>query len=105
MPSTRTCRPVVTRLESILVPSMELKVQPQDANSEDFEDASLELLEWLGMLSLQSPRLSSTDAINPYLCRYDLKERDGTTVSPVMKITWRGFFPAKWIHELYLECM
>jgi ribonuclease P/MRP protein subunit RPP40 len=69
-----------------------------------FEDDALEILEWLDLLTLQSPRLDPHDKIDPYLCRYAL-ERPAVRPQAFVLLNWRGFLPAAWIRKLFLECM
>lgn len=63
-----------------------------------------ELTEWLGLITLGSPRILSGDRIDPYLSRYAVPE--GSTESESLRtVKWEGFIGAKWLTELLISCM
>ena len=72
---------------------------------DDFSEEQLEIVEWLGLVVLDSPRLMPGDAINPYLCQYQIPGDDQAKIDKVVKVTWKGLIPAEWIKELYLNCL
>lgn len=71
------------------------------------EEVSIDLYEWLSMISLESPRLDVNDTADPYLSRYSppapADESEGTT--ELIKVTWSGFLSARWAHGLLFEAL
>jgi hypothetical protein len=51
-----------------------LKTESGDANCRN--ELGLELLEWVGLAALSSPRLSPSDRVDPYICMPILQEID-----------------------------
>lgn len=67
-----------------------------------------QLLEWLGLVLLDSPRVDPKDTIDPYLCRYDLPEavlgdaREAMARRKLHHIQWRGLLPSRFVSSLVL---
>ena len=80
------------------VPSMEAIRDPI------FED---QLLEWIGLLILGSPRICQADDIDSYLCRYSLPEAfvsyEETKREPhtVVNLRWHGFSSPRFVQYLW----
>ena len=68
------------------------------------EDA-IDILEWLGLVSLQSPRIQSHDKIDPYLSRYSVPEADSAQRASIVTVKWNGFLPGNWVRRLFVACM
>ena len=88
-----------------------------------------ELLEWIRLAMLDSPRLRRDDRIDPYLCRYQIPDlttapldegkRATTTnngdhtprsaaqeeeeVIDLVSLRWRGFIPAQFVTQIYSQ--
>ena len=97
-PTVNICQSTSKQIE-VLTPPMKLPLP------EDFSEEQLEIVEWLSLVVLESPRLIPGDAISPYLCQYQIPGDDQAKISRVMKVTWKGFISAEWIKELYLNCL
>lgn len=67
-------------------------------------EASYELIEWLGLVVLQSPRLLQDDLIDPYLSRYAAPE-GSTEIRSLRIIEWQGFIGARWLMRMLNSCM
>lgn len=67
-----------------------------------------QLLEWLGLVLLNSPRVNINDAVDPYLCRYELpeaaqgKEEDQAASCKLHHLRWRGFMSSRFITSVLL---
>jgi ribonuclease P/MRP protein subunit RPP40 len=67
-----------------------------------------QLLEWLGLVLLDSPRVRVDDAADPYLCRYELPEgvqeegREALMEGTLHHIQWKGFMPSQFVSSLLL---
>lgn len=72
-----------------------------DATQEDLQDDCGSLSEWLSMVSLESPRVSAEDDIDPYLSRYAIPDGDNAKPSNLVSFKWHGFAPSKWVMQLF----
>ena len=93
-------KPVITTSESILVPSL----RPPSASLGEWaqQEDSLDILEWLGMVALESPRLGEADKIDPFLARYAIPGgKDDAQVGDVVRIRWRGFIRVEWVEKMW----
>lgn len=74
---------------------------------DDFSDYATELYEWLSLISLESPRITATDQIDPFLSRYTPPAPSSSSpeMHEVVKITWSGFLSSKWIHETFVKIL
>ncbi|CAF9909444.1 hypothetical protein IMSHALPRED_008363 [Imshaugia aleurites] len=78
---------------------------PSDSN-DGFEYWTLGIYEWLGLVTMESPRILSEDIIDPFLSRYEVPHNDSRKAFNVVTLTWTGFIPALWLKNLmvYLSC-
>ena len=83
----------------VYVPSMKLSTS---SDREIAEEDSLELLEWLHMVTQHSPRIGIHDHIDPYLCRYGATSGNPTKLGDIVQIRWRGFMPGTWARYLLM---
>jgi ribonucleases P/MRP protein subunit RPP40 len=67
-------------------------------------EAAYEIIEWLGLVVLRSPRVLHDDNIDSYLSRYVVPE-GSIQVSSVRIINWQGLIGAKWVTEMLNRCM
>jgi len=67
-------------------------------------EATYELIEWLGLVALQSPRLLHSDLIDPYLSRYTVPE-GSTEIQSLRVIEWQGFIGSRWLTRMLNSCM
>lgn len=93
-------QPQVRRMHDLELPGM-----PREGEAVSMNYAE-ELLEWIGLACIASPRIASTDNVDAFLCRYrgpsdpyadalhqqmDVDERKGT--ASVVCLRWHGFLP------------
>ncbi|TKA76893.1 hypothetical protein B0A49_01298 [Cryomyces minteri] len=102
-PLQRAVRPECLRMSRVAVPQF-----PTTLKVDDVLEAT-ELLEWLGLVMIDSPRVRIDDNIDPYLSRYALPgfdspgEEDSTTVAKeLVRLRWHGFIPPKFITRLFV---
>lgn len=94
-----TCR----RVEGCAVPLADAEEVVVDPTFEE------QLLEWLGLVLLSSPRVRANDEIDPYLCRYNLpgiqdtKENHDMMVQTLYHMQWKGLVPSSFILHMFLE--
>ena len=66
--------------------------------------ATYEIIEWLGLVVLQSPQVLRGNSIDPYLSRYAAPE--GSTEAQSLKIIrWQGLIGARWLTRMLNTCM
>lgn len=92
-------------MPEIKVPKLRLdEVSGDESNPNDFSDYTTELYEWLSLITLSSPRITSTDQIDPFLSRYT-PPFPTTLNHDLVKMTWNGFLPSKWVHETFVKIL
>ena len=68
-----------------------------------------QLLEWLGLVLLDSPRVSVNDEIDPYLCRYNIpgiqevQGKHDIAVQTLYHMQWKGLAPSSFVLRMLLE--
>ena len=101
-PFNHVVMPQNTNLEAVLIPPLDIgKITSSDAN---FEDWALDACEWLGLVSLQSPRVQASDSVDPYLSRYRVPMDNNESANPcnMVCLSWKGLVPARWIRDLFI---
>jgi ribonuclease P/MRP protein subunit RPP40 len=94
-------KPEITQIPDIIVPLNRSEQAMLDPTYEE------QLLEWVGMVVLNSPRVRS-DSIDRYLCRYDLPEASHAEKSPppkaqsLVRLRWKGFSSANFVVRTWL---
>jgi len=95
--------PTCQRVEGCAVPFADAKEINVDSAFEE------QLLEWIGLVLLGSPRVSANDEVDPYLCRYDLpgmqeaKEMGDMAVQTLHHLRWKGLVPSSFVLRMFLE--
>ena len=65
----------------------------------------MELLEWVGMLALRSPRIQPGSSVDPFLCRYVVPGHGEASTRQLVCLKWRGFMPAEFVRNLLVYCL
>lgn len=87
-------------------------VDPPFVNEEDATRDPLyeeQLLEWIGLVVLDSSRVIQSDEVDSYLCRYAPPETyepaDDDTIrsDDLVHLKWHGFMPATYVRYLWLQ--
>lgn len=90
--------PSVTRMGSVLVPMLSVG----DLTGLYDEEDALSLLEYLHLLSMNSPRLSPTDDIDPHISRYEVPDLGHGNISRDMVcVRWRGFISPAFVRDMF----
>lgn len=99
-PFIHAIEPVVTKLPRTLVPKLTLS----DLTALYAQEDALALHEYLNMLCLASPRMSSSDSVDPHLSRYEVPtfETNALGKKDMVRIRWRGFIPPQFVRNLFL---
>ncbi|QGA17760.1 hypothetical protein EYB26_005436 [Talaromyces marneffei] len=71
------------------------------------EDYCNDVSEWLGLASLQSPRISVEDIIDPYLSRYAVSQSESLQPrsTALVSLRWQGVMTSRWINQLFTSCL
>ncbi|KAL9080052.1 MAG: hypothetical protein Q9157_001136 [Trypethelium eluteriae] len=103
-PFHETVKPQVNHIERARIPAFFPATGLQD-----YEYAA-ELLEWLGLALLDSPRIRADDSIDSYLSRYVVpvsQDAEGKEVEVstrnLVNIKWRGFMPSSFVEKLFMN--
>ena len=88
------------------VPELPVELQQDDYG------AATELLEWLSLAMVGSPRIEALDEIDPYLSRYCLPPGKATApstteqqVQDLVRFQWHGFMPSTFIRDVFLTAL
>jgi ribonucleases P/MRP protein subunit RPP40 len=102
-PILRQVKPTVTRLPGMRTPVIEPAMELSDPYHAE------EVFEWLGLISLESPRVSVADSMDPFLSRYEVpslataEEIDSPIrTTNLVKLEWKGLASADFITHLYV---
>ena len=105
-PQIINCQPIITEHSSILVPPLPgPEITDESREAAELEDHCNELSEWLAMVSLESPRVSVYDDVDPYLCRYSVPDLDNAKSTNLVSLKWHGLVPSRWIIELLVAIL
>jgi len=83
----------------VLVPPSQMDIT-ESTPSEDVQEHCNALSEWLAMVSLESPRVTANDTIDPYLSRYSVPDADDANPTNLISLKWHGFINSRWITQL-----
>ncbi|KAI9757251.1 MAG: Ribonuclease P protein subunit p40 [Lichina confinis] len=75
------------------------------AGPEGVDDFVGNLYEWLSLVSLESPRITAHDSVDPFLSRYAVTGTEIAVTRTLRKIRWEGLLPAAWTSELLLKML
>lgn len=99
--------PTIQTLSRVLAPSfteaVDHAIKSGSAADSDSENIH-ELVEWIGLAVLESPRINSRDCIDSYLSRYEVPE-GSRELGALIVLNWNGFYAASWVTELLIACM
>ncbi|KXS95613.1 hypothetical protein AC578_10384 [Pseudocercospora eumusae] len=96
-PSVRKIEPKVERVRDALVPAW-----PEAVEGEDYADVA-ELLEWIGLAMMISPRVEKDDDVDDYLCRYQVPTAFGDTkTQDLVRLRWRGLICPAFAQSVFL---
>ncbi|KAG9598798.1 hypothetical protein KCU77_g1318, partial [Aureobasidium melanogenum] len=98
-------------LENIMVPNF-----PSDiSKNADGENDLVELLEWISLAALSSPRIQQGDLVDEIISRYEVPAitsrpvtdelSNGTTTQNLTKTTFTGFLPASFLASTFGEAL
>ncbi|TEY56446.1 hypothetical protein BOTCAL_0225g00260 [Botryotinia calthae] len=98
------CIPKVSSDFHVKRPEFKPPVENNRNYDQDFREFAVEIHEWLSLISLESPRVNSTDKVDPFLSRYDLPI-GSDEAEELVKVTWTGFIPPTWAHTTFIQIL
>ena len=104
-PVVRTVEPQIDQLSGVETPHF-----PDTVKQDDHVQVT-ELLEWLNLMTVLSPRLQNDDSMDAYLSRYRVpnfsKQIGGpvTSTETVSRFRWRGFIPGTSTNKILLATL
>lgn len=101
-PVTAASGPLSVRTAPLAIPDSLNSNDFEAWSTDDLEDHALQISEWLGLVSLQSPRVHHDDQIDPYLCRYSKPDGDPPRTKKLVLLSWSGLIPAEWLRQLFI---
>lgn len=102
-PQIKVAQPKVSPLSDVIVP---VDVDNKERISDPIYEE--ELLEWIGLATIDSPRIARKDDIDRFLCRYDLPEafsqehQAAAIPQNLVHLSWHGFASAKFVRDIWL---
>jgi ribonuclease P/MRP protein subunit RPP40 len=91
--------PSVTKLGDSLCP----KLVKGELDKVYDENEAMSLLEYINMLSLNSPRVKATDNIDPHLSRYEVPDFGvGLETRDMVCVRWKGFMPPAFMRDVFI---
>jgi ribonuclease P/MRP protein subunit RPP40 len=96
--------PAQAKLDGVLTPPLQNLVSNQMPEAE-MQDRCGALSEWIAMVQLGSPRISTGDSVDPYLSRYSVPEFDQNDTVDLVSLKWRGLISSAWTMQLFLTLM
>ena len=76
---------------------------PADCTTLEFSEWATSVNEWIGLVTLESPRVLLNDTIDPYLCRYAVLDNEQKASCDLVRVRWIGLIPAPWIRCLFID--
>lgn len=74
------------------------------AESQELPQALSDIYEWLSLIRLQSPRVSSKDSVDPFISRYQPPtEASEQNCTEICTITWEGLLPPAFAQKLLVD--
>ncbi len=74
-------------------------------DASDIGEWSNSVVEWLGLVALESPRIQAEDIVDPYLSRWAFPEGTTEQATPIRTIRWEGMVDSGWVTQLLISCM
>lgn len=101
-PQVVDCAPVHVTHRDVLTPPLNARDIMDATSEDDMQEYCNELSEWLALVSLDSPRVSADDDVDPYLSRYVVPCVDDAKPSALVSVKWHGLIPSQWIMQLFI---
>ncbi|KAI1819894.1 ribonuclease P 40kDa subunit [Xylaria intraflava] len=104
-PIAYTSNPAIVPNMAVRVPQLKVpSVILGDRSRDELDEYATEVYEWLSLVRLESPRISPSDNIDPYLATYALPGNPAEVdEGRLCKISWQGFIPPSWTASILAD--
>lgn len=99
-PTIKVLEPTPEPLQQALCPSLRLS---EGINDEDAREEAAELLEWLSLAMMASPRVQKDDGVDSFLSRY--RPAENSVAVNLVRYQWHGFAPAAFVLKVLLAAL
>lgn len=103
-PVGRHVEPIVETMNGVSVPSWPSE---EEISAEAYAETA-ELLEWIGLAMMGSPRIFKDDDVDPYLCRYQVPSTFGhgaQGTQNLVRLRWRGMVCPSFAQKVFLAAL
>ncbi|PSR92139.1 ribonuclease P 40kDa subunit [Coniella lustricola] len=92
---------------NVILPSLKPSMaRDTTLDLDDVPDSLADTYEWLSLVRLQSPRLLSTDTIDPFLSRYSVPGNpEEQTATRLCRVCWEGFFSPDFARQVLVNVL
>lgn len=97
--------PIGRNHQIVRVPPLLPQSITDEQNSSEIEEWSQDVVEWLGLVALESDRVRYNSGVDPYLCRWAFPEGTNEHPIPVRVLRWKGMVDSSWVTQLLITCM
>lgn len=104
-PTMVECNPTGRCNPTVRVPPLKLHNIVDEHNHSDIGEWSQDVVEWLGLLALDSTRVQNHDSVDPHLCRWTFPADTPDYATPIRVLRWEGFADPRWVAQLLITCM
>ncbi|KAI1639256.1 ribonuclease P 40kDa subunit [Biscogniauxia mediterranea] len=76
----------------------------ESGHRSDLGEYATDIYEWLSLVRLESPRLSTSDTIDPYLSTYAVPGNpEDIRSGQLCKVSWQGFISPDWVRRTFAD--
>lgn len=98
-------KPIRRHNPAVRVPQLKLDDGGENQSTSDVGEWTHDVVEWLGLVALDSARVGKKDSINSYLCRWTFPAGTTEDATPVRVLQWKGMIDSGWVTQLLITCM
>ena len=91
----------IEKREGMMVP--EKLLRDTGRRGEVLEEEAFDIVEWLDLVALGSPRVDVGDKIDPYISRYSVPEAEEARNMDLVVVKWEGLLSSVWVTKLLIE--
>jgi ribonucleases P/MRP protein subunit RPP40 len=91
--------------QTVRIPPLRSHDMAMGCRVSDIEDWTHDVVEWLGLVSLESARVQANDNVDPHLCRWTFPAGTSEQATPIRILRWEGIVDSGWITQLLITCM
>jgi ribonucleases P/MRP protein subunit RPP40 len=97
--------PVERQIPNVRVPPLQLRNMADDFSIPDIGEWSHDVLEWLGLLGLESGRVQADGGVDPHLSRWNFPAGTTDHSTPIRVLRWEGMVDSRWVTQLLITFM